>query len=225
MDFCLRAGLKDGLVFAQRQVLEDEDVFETTWGYWKFRDKLVFEPTGIVVCKMLRLGRHLSPVQGSGHVQQAGWRARYQVLADGFLQIFDFSDLTPEEYSFTDLPLTEAERDLPVWPRRYIGPGSECQRLEAAKQLGEKVQLSPGLELRMEEPPTKKRKGLHHILPCVGLIGPLTGKQEFKQQHRGAMSSWPKQIVYPETPQSQSRNSRNVSTLGIFGQFRGSKNT
>lgn len=237
MDFCLRACLKDGLVFARRQVLEDEDVFEETWGYWRFRDRLVFDPTGVVQCTMLRLGCHLSPAEGPGHVQHAGWRARYRVLADGFLQVFDFSDLTPEEYGSTDLLLAEKERHLPRRGRRYIGRGSECQRLEAAKQLGEKVQLSPGLELRMEQPPTKKRRGLHHILPCIGPIGPLTSRQQFPEEYRKAISSWPQQVAPPETlhpkvevpetcrPVASLANCADPSTPrsrlpgGAFGQF------
>ena len=101
MELCLREALhKDGMVVESVQVLQAEEEEGKGWGHRRFKARLEFQPSGIVLGKFLALCCDLDPTN-RGHGHRSGWRARYQITPGGHLQIFDFADLGPEQTSAT----------------------------------------------------------------------------------------------------------------------------
>ncbi|CAE8724517.1 unnamed protein product [Polarella glacialis] len=200
MEFCLEAAVPtDGMIFTEQRILEDADETGKSWGHWRFAAKLVFQPDGVAIGKFLRLCCDLDPTN-RGHGHRSTWQASYQVQSDGTLWLYDCKDIAPDKASLSrDLPLTGREVRGCELGQRFIGSGSELERMEAAAEMSR----------------TQYHKTVFHTwAPQIDQAGPDILRVQLKDEHQVILAHWPKDFIFRRVLQvefsfAESRNNSN----------------
>jgi len=136
LELCLEDDLPPGGAVLTEPFVADGDSLEgKSWGHWRSAGKLLFRPDGGVCGKFLDLCCDRDP-QNLGHGHRSGWAASYQVFQEGgVVRIYDCKDLPPDQADLSELPLLRKEVGGCRLSQKFIGSGSEVERLKAAREI------------------------------------------------------------------------------------------